>query len=274
MKRILICLFAAAFVLSSCGGETDPADQVTEVADKISQAEPEDEIREVCEELLTPAFLEEVYRGSVAKCEAKPPNDEEEDENAGQAEVESVEVDGSKASARMAVVGGKAKGIEGTWTFAEADGKWRLDRLEDDFLRASLTKSTAVVDGGALSYEPLRKCMGKQFEALPSAELRKLMFQIMRGDEEKGMKSVLEVSDSCPGQLAGYVANELATKVIGEQGGTPAQVRCARKNLKPLLQLTGLSSMAISASIDSGSSSAVPAALAGLIGGAMKDCPA
>lgn len=275
MKRIAAMLLLLPFLLTACGGGgTSPEDQVTEVADQINNAETPEEIRQVCEEKLTPAFIDEVYGGSIRKCEKKPVNDEEEAGNPGKTEVESVEVDASKASATMKTVGGDIAGAGGTWTFAESDGDWRLDRIEDDFLRDSLATSIQVVDEGAMNYEPMRGCMATQVGNLKSATLRSMMFETMRGEKKKALKSVLSIAKSCPDQMAGYVADELATRVIVEQGASPARVKCARRNLVPLLKLTGLAEMAMSSSIGGGDDGITGAALAGLITGAVKGCPA
>lgn len=55
MKRLafLILLLPLA-ALAACGGETSPEDDVTEVANQILEAKSPEQVKVVCQELITP----------------------------------------------------------------------------------------------------------------------------------------------------------------------------------------------------------------------------
>ena len=270
MKRLPLLGLALLVSFAACGGsDPTPEDEVTDVARQIIEAKEPEQVETVCRELVTPGFLDEVYGGKVEACIEQPVSDEVSSDLEGEMTVDSVEVDGENAAVEVLTEGGPLDGSGGTWTMTEAGGEWKLDRFEDDYVRSGFTASVGAVDDGVMSYEPMRKCMSGQIEKLPSKQLRSMTFQILSGEKDKAMKSVLTVAERCPKPMAEFVADELATRVVGAEGGSPAQVRCARRNLVPLLQLTGLSSMAL----NSGSDAITGAALAGLIRGALEDCP-
>lgn len=270
MKRISLLLLVPVLAFSACGSGDSPEDQVKDVANQIIQAESPDEVKEVCSDLLTTRFLKEVYGGEVGNCTDQPLNDEEDVENPGEVSVDSVTVGGDSADARIVTVGGDTDGNDGTWTFTRTGGDWKLDRLGDDFLRSAFTVSVREVDEGVFSYEPMRACMTRQVAKLDSREIRRFMNETLRGDRKEALNDVLGVAKRCPTQMAGYVADELATQVLAKKDVTAGQIRCARKKLVPLLEISGLSSMAIRP--DAGTTMAY--ALAGLISGVMKQCPA
>ena len=61
MKRLafLILLLPLA-ALAACGGETSPEDDVTEVANQILEAKSPEQVKVVCQELITPGMLRSV----------------------------------------------------------------------------------------------------------------------------------------------------------------------------------------------------------------------
>lgn len=277
MRRIAtltLLLLSVPLLLSSCGeGEPSDEEQISGVVAQIQDAETEDQLREVCGKLLTPGFLEEVYLGDVDACVKKPPNDEGDIEEPGETAVESVTVNGPKAKAKIVTVGGDTDGTDGTWSMVDDDGQWQLDRLEDNFLRASFRVSVVNVDEGLFSSEPLRKCMLDGIDDLDPEKLRRFIYLAARDDKPKGLDLGNSIAEqTCPSQLAGYVADVLADQVIAGQGASKAVVECARRELKPLLLVTGLSTKVLNGA--DGSKDITAAAIAGLIAGITKKCPA
>lgn len=272
MKRLafLILLLPLA-ALAACGGETSPEDDVTEVANQILEAKSPEQVKVVCQELITPGMLRSVYGGELARCEDQPLNDDSGIEDPGEVGVASVSVEGEKADAAIVTTGGSTDGNDGTWYFRKTGGDWKLDRIGDDFLRTSFAISIRNVDQGVVSYEPMRKCMGREVQQLPASQIRGFMYKTMRGDRQAALDSVLKIAGACPRPMAEFVANELATRVLAKKEVTPAQIRCAKKKLVPLLQVTDLSSIALGSG-DYGDATGL--ALAGLIAGVMKQCPA
>lgn len=270
MKLIsILVLVLSSFALAACGGSSSPEDEVTDTVNQILEAKEPEQVETACRDLTTPRFLEEVYGGDVDKCIEQPLSDDSSIDDPGEVSVDSVEIDGEKAAVKIVTVGGDTDGNDGTWTMAEEDGEWKLDRLEDDFLRSTFAVSVNIVDEGVVSYEPMRECMSAQVAKLKSPQLRELMFQVYADEKSKATQSFLTIAKKCPKPMAEFVADELSTQIVEAGGGQPKQVKCVRDALVPLLMLTDLSSMALS---DDGSGFA-GAALAGLISGALKQCP-
>jgi|GEM_PF-5009731 len=271
MKRTAtLLLMLPLALLASCGGGESDEDQIAAVVEQLNAAEEKPEIEVACNELLTDRFVKVVYGGDIQKCVDQPLNDPDESEDPGTTEVSSTTIEGESAEVKVTTVGGKTEGTEGTWTFRKQGGDWMVDEFGDDYLRSTFAVSVAVVDGGAFSYEPLRSCMSDQVSNLKSGELRNFMFQTFRGNKKRALTQVLSFAQECPHELAEYVADQLATRVLAKKDLTKAQIRCAEKRLIPLLQVTGLSSMALAQ--DAGSAEAF--ALVGLIAGVVKQCPA
>lgn len=268
-KSLALLLLVPVVLITACGGGgSSPEDEVTDTVNQILEAEEPDQIETVCRELTTQRFIDEVY-GDVERCIEKPLSDDGELEDPGETEVESVQVDDETAKVKVTTVGGDIAGAGGTLAMVDDGDGWKLDRLEDDYLRSTFSASVDVVDEGVFSYEPMRECMSGQIGKLKSGQLRGFVFQVLRDQKKKATESVLAIAKKCPQPMAEFVADELATRVIAAEGGSPSQVKCARKALVPYLMLTDLSSMALN---DDGSGF-TGAALAGLISGVIKECP-
>ena len=272
MKRILaLLLLLPLATLPACGGSSDsPEDQITAVVDQMNSAETKEDFQAVCQQLFTSRFVKESY-GDEKTCVEAPLKEQKSDEDSGEATVDSVAVDGDRATVKVSTDSDEGVKATGSWQFVSDGGDWKLDRFNDDFLRSTLLASVKAVDQGAISYEPMRDCMAGQVSTLKPARLRPVMFQTLRGNKEVALDQILAIAKTCPRPMAEYVADGLATRALAQKNVTRAQIRCARKQLVPLLQLTDLSSMALGAG---NFGDATGYALAGLIAGVMKHCPA
>ena len=272
MKRItavvLTCL--VPLLLAACGGGQSDEDQIRDVVDRIQNAKEPAELQQACRELLTPAFVKEVYDGDIAACSKEPFNDEEEFDNPGETTVASVEVDHPDATVKIETVGGSTDGTDGTWTMKNLDGDWKLDRLEDDYLRASFATSVKLVDEGMVAFEPMRKCFASNVETLDSQTIRAITFGEASEKKKDAFDAANKIAESCPRALNAYVADTLAREVLAKQDLPPKTIACAKRELVPLLEISGLAPNALKQNNKFGF--ATSAALAGLITGAVRAC--
>ncbi len=257
------------FVLVACGGGQSDEDQIKDVVDRIESAREPADIKAECEELLTPAFVKEVY-GDLENCSKKPFNDEEEYDDPGETTVASVEVDDPNASVKIDTVGGDTDGVDGTWTMKNVDGDWRLDHLEDDYVRATFATSIRLVDDGMVAYEPMRKCFASKVDTLDPGALRAIAYGEASGRKKQAFDAANNIAESCPHALVGYVADTLAREVLAKKDLPPKTIACAKRELVPLLEISGLAPNALKQNNKYGF--ATGAALAGLIIGAVRAC--
>ena len=274
MRRItvIITLALIPFVFSACGGASSDEDQIKDAVDQIATAKEQNEIEEVCDNLFTPAFLQEVYGGERAQCLKKPLNEEDEFEDQGETTVASVDIDSDSAfaSVKIETVGGDTDGVNGTWKMLKDGGDWKLDRIQDDYLRSEFTKATQLVDGGMIAYEPMRKCFLSKIPDLDSKPLRAITFGEASGDKKASFEAGNKIAESCPHALDLYVAQSLADKVLSKKKVSDKVTKCAQKKLVFLLDVTGLSEDTLKQNNRFGDSTSV--AIATLIASAVRDC--
>ncbi len=268
----VLLLLVPLLLIVGCGSsDPSPEDEVRDVATRIIKAETAEDVENVCRTLVTPALLEDFYGGKVQACVENPPNDDSDIDDPGEVSVASVTIEGQRANVAIETSGGTTEDNDGTWYFRETDGQWQLNRVGDDFLRSSFKVSLQNVDEGVFGYESMRNCMIGQVTRLDPKELREFVSLAAQDKEEQGKDAAIEIAGKCPQAMAEFVADELASEVLAEQDLAPARIRCVKQKLVPLLRLTDLSSIALGGG-NFGDAGAY--ALAGLISGAMKRCPA
>lgn len=273
MKRTAVAaslVASIALLLSACGGggSDDQEGPVRDTVERIATAESPSEIEAVCADDLTTRFIDEVYGGDVKQCVENPLNDDSELENVGVNTADDVAIDGSTATVKIVTEGGI--GGEGTWTMAEEDGSWKLDRYEDDFTRDTFLVAVNNTPEGMLTFEPMKKCITPKIAALDATELRRLTNQVAQDETGKALDVLNGLAEKCPRQLNLYVADTLTNEVLAEQGLPKKTLKCAERQMVPLIELTGLGPNALKGNNEFGG--ATSAALAGIISGALKNC--
>ncbi len=130
--RLLVpaLLAASVLALSACGGsgdsESDEEQIMTTITTAVVSKDPAD-----CEKLTTQAFMEQT--SSVTGKEAVKTCEEEAKDGTGdpkKATVTKVTVNGSKATADVAFVGGDLGGQKLEMALVEEDGAWKVDKIE------------------------------------------------------------------------------------------------------------------------------------------------
>jgi hypothetical protein len=152
IKRLLVplaLLLLAALAVTACGGGGSSAeDEVTEVIEQAATTKDPGN----CTELQTLRFTEqntgEKGKAAIKSCEESA----KEEEQAEEAKVSNVSVNGEKATAEAEFIGGSLGSQTLAVALVEEDGDWKLDQIE----------GFAKYDGKALEETFL-----KQFEESP-----------------------------------------------------------------------------------------------------------
>ena len=130
IKRLLVplaLLALAALVVTACGGSGSSAeDEVTEVIEQAATTKDPSS----CTELQTLRFTEqntgEKGKAAIKSCEESAA----EEEQAEEAKVSNVSVNGEKATAEAEFIGGSLGSQTLAVALIEEDGDWKLDQIE------------------------------------------------------------------------------------------------------------------------------------------------
>ena len=166
IKRLLVplaLLALAALAVTACGGSGSSAeDEVTEVIEQAATTKDPSN----CTELQTLRFTEqntgEKGKAAIKSCEESA----KEEEQAEEAKVSNVSVNGEKATAEAEFIGGSLGSQTLSVALVEEDGDWKLDQIE----------GFANYDGQALEETFL-----KRFEESPEGLTKKQYTCIAEG---------------------------------------------------------------------------------------------
>ena len=269
MPRAVVLVFVLVLV-SACGGEAppeppetkatpDPAEQVRAIAPTVISTAGG---YELCFENSTDRFIRAVFKGDREKC-----RNLQRIVGSGTPKVLDVKVTGEQASASVEYEGSAIKGAYGALAFVREGGVWKLDKLDDDFVRSTAVVSVRALSTGALSVPEVQECVAKQTLKLSDAAVRKYVYGLFRLEKDAG-QSVLRLVNKCPKQVAIYVAEEVAHG-LAKDGYSQRYIKCVQPMLEAYLMLTGVAPTVLSGSDDKFFGAA---AVSGLLKGLDKQC--
>lgn len=122
-----LLLLTLAVILTACGeGKSDEEEIVEAIDYALVSTDPD-----ACTEQMTQAFSEQTFRSegpeAVESCEDNARGEESPNDPV---KVTDVEVDGSTATAEVALTGGGIAGQTLAVALVEEDGDWKLDRID------------------------------------------------------------------------------------------------------------------------------------------------
>ncbi len=173
MRRLfLFCLvIVSAFALAACGSSGNSEESEIEAAVEASatSSKPAD-----CKKFNTQKFMEQVSRSEGAEAVKTCEKEASEGSGAKSATVSNVEVDGSKATADVALTGGSLGGQEVEVALVQEGDQWKLNELTGfaKFDQATVVKT--FEEEFAKSKEvskSLASCIVEDFEKAPQAKL-------------------------------------------------------------------------------------------------------
>jgi hypothetical protein len=164
--------------------------------------------------------------------------------------------------------GGELDGTAGHLEMVEDEEGWKLDDLDDDYLRSAFLAEIATVDEGVAAVPSMKVCFKRQVKTLDDGALRDLTFTNDSGDEAETNAKLLKLAEHCPKGLAEYGAWEI-TKGLEESGKrSPAFIKCIREEVTFLLELTDITPELLKEK----PGFAAEAAFEGIVVGAKKNC--
>lgn len=177
-KRRLVLpllLTVSALALVACGSGSSDESQIEEAVEtSATSTDPAD-----CTKLATRQFVEQTTQSegaeAVKTCEKEASNDE----GAKSATVSNVEVDGSKASADVALTGGGFDGQEVEVALVKQGDQWKLDELTG-FAKFNEAKVIETLEKGFAKpssevSRSLASCIVKSFEEAPQAKFEEAL---------------------------------------------------------------------------------------------------
>jgi hypothetical protein len=178
LKRCLVlaCLLVvSAFALAACGSGNSDESQIEEAIEtSATTTDPAD-----CKKLATQQFMEQTTQSegseAVKTCEKEASNDE----GAEDATVSNVEVEGSKASADVALTGGGFDGQEVEVALVKEGDQWKLDEIAG-FVKFDEAKVIETLEKGFAKpssevSKSLAACIVESFEEAPQAEFEEAL---------------------------------------------------------------------------------------------------
>jgi hypothetical protein len=217
-----------------------------------------------CRERVTKRFIEEMFNGSVRSCIKSAFSTPEEGQRT---EVGAIGLAGDRARVTLAYAGGELDGTRGHASFAREAGTWKLDRYDDDMVRAAIDTAVQNVSGGLVGTPAIRSCFAKQTKALSAGKAREFFALAVRGDP-RFRKVGNDLLAKCPDELAEAVTDRIIDALAESGKRSAAFRRCARRELRFLLSVTGLAKETLKGNTDW----AGTAALQGLVAGVRKNC--
>jgi hypothetical protein len=188
--RILAPLLPTlAIALVGCGGgDSDEEEIAAAIETALVKTDPQS-----CTELMTQAYLEESFQSSGADAvESCEQNAEAEESDNAPVEVSAIEVDGSKATAEVALHGGEIAGQTVLMALIDEDG-WKLDefvRFTEFDREEMIPQMVQGFEGGETRTEPqVVDCISKALHRMSRPELENMFLD--------GHQATIEMYEAC-----------------------------------------------------------------------------
>jgi hypothetical protein len=178
LKRslVLICLLIVpALVLAACGsggGEEGTIEEVIETS--ATSTDPAD-----CKELSTQQFMEQIAQAEGAEAVKTCEKEASEETGAKSASVSNIEVDGSEATAEVALTGGGLDGQSVEVALVKQGDQWKLNEITG-FTKFDQAKVVETLEKGfdepsSEISKSVASCIVKSFEEAPRAEFEEAL---------------------------------------------------------------------------------------------------
>lgn len=175
MRRLfLLCLMiVSAFALAACGsgGDSNEEGEIkTAIETSATSSNPAD-----CKKVKTQKFVEQTTRTKGPEALKECEEEAKQGSGAKAATASNIEVDGSKATADVALTGGSLGGQEVEVALVEEGGRWKLDQLTGfaKFDQETVVKTfeEEFAKPGSKVSKSLASCIADDFKKAPQAKL-------------------------------------------------------------------------------------------------------
>jgi hypothetical protein len=169
------CLIFVALFLAACGGGESEEDKIVSAIETSATTNDPS----ACTEFATESFNEQITgeegKAALKECEKNA----EEEESAESADVSNVAVDGSTATADVALAGGGFAGQTLAVSLVEEGDQWKMDEVtgfaELDTPRLVETLEEKLGEAGEIP-QGVVACIGEDVEESSQAEIEELFF--------------------------------------------------------------------------------------------------
>ena len=178
LKRSLVftcLLIVSALALAACGSSNSDESQIEEAVEtSATSTDPAD-----CKKLTTQQFMEQTTQSEGSEAVETCEEEASKDEGADSATVSNVEVDGSSASADVALSGGGFDGQEVEVALVKQGDQWKLDEVAG-FVKFDEAKVIEALEKGFAKpssevSKSLASCIIESFEEAPQAEFEEAL---------------------------------------------------------------------------------------------------
>lgn len=178
LKRglFLACLLiVSALALAACGSSNGDESQIEEAVEtSATSTDPAD-----CKKLATQQFMEQVAQTEGAEAVKTCEKEATEESGAKSASVSNVEVDGSKATAEVALTGGGLDGQAVEVALVKQGDQWKLNEITGftkfDQAKVIETLEKGFAEPSSEVSKSLSSCIVKSFEEAPQAEFEEAL---------------------------------------------------------------------------------------------------
>src|SRR6185312_8584384 len=264
---VITALLAAMF-LGACGGGAEGPTPEEEAKVAAVRAVENGDAGSFCRQQASKAYLQRIYEGDVARC-VKSEGSVPEETSTAKATKAVVKGDEVHAVVTVVLKGGSYDGATGGVEMVKEREAWKVDDYDDDFIRSAFLAAIQTLDEGAISTPGMKACFTRQVKAMPVGKVRELTYASDADDEKKVNKTLLGMAEKCPeSALAEYGATTLTEGVHESDEHKAGYVPCLRKEIKFLLEVTGITTELLKEH----PGFAAVAALEGIVEGAKKNC--
>lgn len=200
-SALCIAIFSviAALSLPSCDEGEEGGDEVVDRGGRADVRAIRRVVRQfvlpgnskvLCQDVSTRDLVQRIF-GDVAQCERAARSQEKGSEPPTGVRTSGVRVAGPTATADVEFVGGDTDGASGFLELRRERGRWRVDDIGEDLLRAMLvTGIESGADGGLLRRPQVRRCVRTKFERLPDDELKRVAYMLLSERRDSRVEAV------------------------------------------------------------------------------------
>jgi hypothetical protein len=191
----LLLVLVSAVALSACGGSSGGSGDETQIEEAIETSATSTNPKAACAEFSTQQFMEQSTSTEGAAAVKQCEENAKEEQGAESVDISEVEVEGSEATADVALTGGSLDGQGLEIALVKEGSDWKLNELvgftELDATALAESLGTSLKEEGGEAAE-LASCIEEKFEVREQSEIEELVIS-------GSTKPIEELVEECQG---------------------------------------------------------------------------
>jgi hypothetical protein len=191
----LLLVFVLALALSACGGSSGGSGDESQIEEAIETSATSTNPKAACTEFSTQQFMEQSTSTEGAAAVKQCEENAKEEQGAESVDISEVEVEGSEATADVALTGGSLDGQGLEIALVKEGSDWKLNELvgftELDAAALAGALGTSLKEEGGEAAE-LAPCIEEKFEVREQSEIEELVIS-------GSTKPIEELVEECQG---------------------------------------------------------------------------